>query len=279
MKNIILLLLLSPMALFANHAHNGKLKIQSDHRQPILVEIDGHAINWFPAKSVTARNLAPGYHQVQISETIWSMGAQRQRILFRGEVMIEPNHTTLARMDRDGRLYINGQAGNHHNPPQHHNNPDPRQVCGVCHQQYVGQHQCGQTYHSPYQGHAPNTGYGYGYGNNYNTYQGGYGSYNNYGGTNQYGAMSNRAFNDLIDLIEGASFESTKVSIARQGVGNNWITARQLREILERFSFESTRKDFARWGYDYLVDKENIHVIYRAFDFESSVQSLSAYFK
>lgn len=91
--------------------------------------------------------------------------------------------------------------------------------------------------------------------------------------------MSNRAFKDLIDLVEDASFESTKVSIAKQGVGNNWITARQLREILERFSFESTRKDFARWGYDYVVDKENIHVIYRAFDFESSVQSLSAYFR
>ena len=284
MKNLIILLFFAPLALMANHLQTGKLQVRTDINQRILVEVDGRNINWFPAATITARNLEPGYHYLQIATTFWSMGAQRQRILFRGQVFIEPNRTTLAVMDRDGRLYIQGQPIQ---PNQQLNptvNQGPRQVCAICHQQYVGQHQCGQANNGPYQGGYNNGGYGNGYNhypnngyNNYNGY-GQYNSYNGYGNTNGYGAMNNRAFKDLTDLIEDASFESTKVSIAKQGVSNNWITSRQLRDILELFSFESTKTDFARWAYDYVVDKENIHVIYKAFDFESSIRSLTAYF-
>lgn len=285
MKNLILLLLLSPLSLIASHTQLGKLQIRSDNHQRILVEVDGHTINWFPAATVTARNLNPGYHHLQIASTFWSMGAQRQQILFRGQVFVEPNRSTLAVMDRNGRLYIQGQPIQ----PNQQMNPTvsqgPRQVCATCHQQYIGQHQCGQAYNGAYQGGYNNGGYGQTYpnypNNGYNGYNesGQYNSYNGYGNTNGYGAMNNRAFKDLTDLIEDASFESTKVSVAKQGVSSNWITSRQLRDILELFSFESTKTDFARWAYDYVVDKQNIHVIYKAFDFESSIQSLAAYFK
>lgn len=91
------------------------------------------------------------------------------------------------------------------------------------------------------------------------------------------GVLPNRVLNDAARQMRRSAFEQTKEQIARTAVRGNRITARQLRNLLYAFNFESTRLSFAQWAYPYVVNPERIHLIYDAFEFESSISSFDRY--
>ena len=91
--------------------------------------------------------------------------------------------------------------------------------------------------------------------------------------------MNPAQFEQLERIINRATFESTKESIAKQALYRNLLTSAQLREILEKFSFESTKLNFAKYAYGQVVDKQNIFLIYDAFTFDSSVRQLERQFR
>lgn len=101
---------------------------------------------------------------------------------------------------------------------------------------------------------------------------------NNYDGetwNNFKGQISNGRFDQLIEQIRKASFESSKVSTANAGLMNVQITVKQLIGILNELSFESTKLDFAKNNYKKLIDKRNFYLINDAFDFQSSKDEIN----
>jgi hypothetical protein len=88
-------------------------------------------------------------------------------------------------------------------------------------------------------------------------------------------AMSPYEFGNLMGTIRSASFEQTKLTIAKDAIVRNSITADRVYQIMMLFSFESTKLEFAKWAYRYTDDKNNYYLVNRAFSFDSSKTELS----
>ncbi|HRH02822.1 MAG TPA: DUF4476 domain-containing protein [Bacteroidia bacterium] len=87
--------------------------------------------------------------------------------------------------------------------------------------------------------------------------------------------MNNRDFEGLLNVIENASFESSKLSIATNALQTNNFTSLQVKTLVSLFSFESTKVNFAKSAYERTVDKNNYYLVYDEFSFNSSVNDLS----
>ena len=81
----------------------------------------------------------------------------------------------------------------------------------------------------------------------------------------------------MLRTISDASFEQTKLAIAKEAVGARNVTADQVYQIMMRFSFEATKLEFAKWAYLRTIDRHNYFLVHRAFSFDSSKQELSRY--
>lgn len=77
--------------------------------------------------------------------------------------------------------------------------------------------------------------------------------------------------------LTGASFESDKLTIAKQAVSSNGVYADQVLQIMQNFSFESTKVDFAKFAYAYCADKNNYYLVNNGFTFNSSINDLNNY--
>ncbi|HPD54724.1 MAG TPA: DUF4476 domain-containing protein, partial [Bacteroidia bacterium] len=71
--------------------------------------------------------------------------------------------------------------------------------------------------------------------------------------------------------------ENTKLTIAKQVIQNNCLTADQVRETMTLFDFENTKLDFAKFAYDRTYDRANYYKVNDAFEFESSIEDLNRY--
>jgi hypothetical protein len=91
------------------------------------------------------------------------------------------------------------------------------------------------------------------------------------------GGMSNGRFQQLIDQVRKASFESSKVSVAKQALRNNNISVDQLKSILNEFSFESTKLQFAKDNYSKVINKRDFFLINDVFTFQSSKDDLNQF--
>jgi hypothetical protein len=89
--------------------------------------------------------------------------------------------------------------------------------------------------------------------------------------------MAADAFQSAKSSIEGRSFESTKLDLAKQIVASNCFTTSQVRELVALFDFESSKLELAKYAYGYTYDKANYFRINDVFDFDSSVSDLSSY--
>lgn len=108
-----------------------------------------------------------------------------------------------------------------------------------------------------------------------------YGTYNGYTanrhnwGQYQPAVMSNASLNAVARQMRRASFEDTKLAIAKGAIDGQRITARQLRNLLYLFSFERTKLTFATWAMPYVTNPNQMHLVYEAFSFDSSIRQLS----
>lgn len=84
-------------------------------------------------------------------------------------------------------------------------------------------------------------------------------------------------FNNALAAIRNVSFESTRLTVARQILDNNLVTAEQMREIVESFTFESGKLEIAKYGFHRTIDPQNYYVVNSAFTFESSIRDLVNY--
>jgi hypothetical protein len=89
--------------------------------------------------------------------------------------------------------------------------------------------------------------------------------------------MSAHSFDQALESISSKSFESSKLTIAKQIAGANCLLCKQVKEIMKLFSFESNRLEFAKFAYKYTWDINNYFLLNDAFEFESSIDELNKY--
>ncbi|MCX6266722.1 MAG: DUF4476 domain-containing protein [Bacteroidetes bacterium] len=89
--------------------------------------------------------------------------------------------------------------------------------------------------------------------------------------------MSNHAFDQALESLSSKSFESSKLTIAKQIAGSNCLLSRQVKEIMKLFSFESDKLEFAKFAYRHTWDLNNYFLLNDAFEFESSIDELNRY--
>ncbi|REJ81617.1 MAG: DUF4476 domain-containing protein [Bacteroidetes bacterium] len=84
-------------------------------------------------------------------------------------------------------------------------------------------------------------------------------------------------FYNILSVLQEQSFESSRLELAENWIRNNYLTSLQVKELMEQFDFESTRLDIAKKSYEHTVDKNNFHITYSAFVFDSSVKELNRF--
>lgn len=89
--------------------------------------------------------------------------------------------------------------------------------------------------------------------------------------------MAPEAFSEFKETVRSKDFENTKLTIAKQVLRDNCLTASQVKETLSLFDFENTKLDFAKYAYDHTYDVGNYYKVNDAFEFESSVSDLNKY--
>lgn len=88
---------------------------------------------------------------------------------------------------------------------------------------------------------------------------------------------SDEDFYEAKRTIENADFEQTKLTIAKQIVASELMTARQLAEIANLFDFENSKLEFLKYAYPYCFDKNKYYMVNNVFTFSSSVDELNEY--
>ena len=88
---------------------------------------------------------------------------------------------------------------------------------------------------------------------------------------------SDEDFLEAKRTIEKADFEQTKLTIAKQIVASELMTASQLAEIARLFDFEQTKLEFLKYAYQYCFDQNKYYLVNNVFDFSSSVDELNKY--
>ncbi|HRH39122.1 MAG TPA: DUF4476 domain-containing protein, partial [Flavobacteriales bacterium] len=91
--------------------------------------------------------------------------------------------------------------------------------------------------------------------------------------------MSTEEFNEAKQSIDSKGFEETKMTLAKQIVGNHCLNTNQVKEVMGLFGFEETKLEFAKFAYDHTHDIGNYYKVNDAFGFESSIEELNSYLK
>ena len=78
--------------------------------------------------------------------------------------------------------------------------------------------------------------------------------------------------------IQKQTFNNTRLTLAKQIIrSKQCFTTHQMIGIVRLFEFESGKLEIAKYGYDFVVDKNNYYRMNDAFEFDSSTRSLDQY--
>lgn len=78
-------------------------------------------------------------------------------------------------------------------------------------------------------------------------------------------------------MINQASFDSQKKSIAQQYLINNDVTSQEVLDIIQLFDFESSRLEIANAAYSRTIDPHNYFIVNQGFQFSSSTTALQRF--
>jgi hypothetical protein len=208
-------------------------------------------------------NITPGMHYLKIIEIPAPIRGNRgyynrnPRVLFSGNVNIGPNRKVYAMIDARSRFVVLSETVFYDNA--YYNNRDRRDNDKRNNDYGVNRHDKKQNDNN----------------NGKNNHNDNYGK-NNYGNNNNR-CMLQGDFMNLKNTIANASFESTKLNIAKSAASMNQFSSEQVRDLLYLFTYESTKLEFAKLAYNSTIDKERFYIVYNAFTYSSSVDELSRY--
>ncbi len=223
-----------------------ELVLTNTEGSPFYVIFDGEIFDAEGAV-LTLYQVSPGRHSLDVYRYIRDPRGFYTRyveLVFRGHIQIGNRMRVEARLREDGRLSVVRRvplAPPHSGPRSGHNS------------------------------HGSSGG-----SSGYNSSHGSGGS----GGHNAHhspSVLSPQEFSSLLRAISDASFEQTRLMIAKEAIAPRHITSAQVAQIMRRFSFEATRLEFAKWAYTRTIDKQNYSQVHSALSFDSSRRELSRY--
>lgn len=91
--------------------------------------------------------------------------------------------------------------------------------------------------------------------------------------------MNSRDYDEAYQLISKESFDSSKLTVAKQIISSNPMTARQIADICKLFSFESNKLEFAKFAYGFCADPNRYYLMNEVFTYESSKRELDEFIK
>lgn len=250
MKRILLAvicLLLLQLDTMAQGWSRAMMRFREERGRAISVTIDGRRFNKI-SHALTINDLAPGRHQIKVFlYNSNGHGYTNGILIYQGEVSVQASriyYCTVSRrsMDIEENCCIDDYG--------HWNNNDNWRTWEDVDDSWNNNQQWNQP---------PNDNYN---DNTWDAYTGG---------------MSNGRFQLLIDQVRKASFESSKVNVAKQALRNNRITVEQLIDLLHEFSFESTKLQFAKDYYRRVIDRRNFFMVNDVFTFQSSKDDLTEF--
>ena len=86
-------------------------------------------------------------------------------------------------------------------------------------------------------------------------------------------------FEEAKAALIAESYDNTRLTLAKQIVAHNPMTASQVTEICKLFSFESNRLEFAKYAYPYCKDKNKYYLVNIAFSYDATKRELDAFLK
>lgn len=89
--------------------------------------------------------------------------------------------------------------------------------------------------------------------------------------------MTHEDYEGAKNTINGKTFETDKLTIAKQIASSNCLTSGQVRGIMQLFTFEDNKLDFAKFAYGHTYDKGNYYKVNDAFQFSSSTDALNQF--
>jgi len=89
--------------------------------------------------------------------------------------------------------------------------------------------------------------------------------------------MDPQSFSQARASIQGKTFSSSKMTLAKQITRSNCLLADQVRDITRLFDYESDRLEYAKFAYPFTYDQGNYFKINDAFEFESSISNLERF--
>ena len=84
-------------------------------------------------------------------------------------------------------------------------------------------------------------------------------------------------FSQMIQSLTNYNFESTRMTVAKQFVTNNYFNSRQVGRLMQQMTFESSKLELAKYAYSKTLDKNNYFLVNDQFSFESSITELTDY--
>lgn len=91
--------------------------------------------------------------------------------------------------------------------------------------------------------------------------------------------MEENDFNEALRLISKESFDSSKLTAAKQVSTSNSMCTQQIVTVCRVFSFESNKLEFAKFAYKNCVDKNKYYLLNEVFSYDSSKRELDEYIK
>lgn len=233
------------------------LRIKHEFGRSLSIEIDGKRFNKI-SKSLTVGDISPGAHRIKIFKyNSNGHGYSTGIMVYQGKIQVLAGRIYYCTvgdgiMDIEENCCIDNYG--HWNNNDNWENTDEWQTVEQPRQEEDPQ----QTWNNNNQWNQEENRNSY-YDKHWDNYN---------------GQMSEGRFNELIIQIRKASFENSKVSVAKQALITNKISCKQLLSILNEFSFESTKLQFAKDAYKQVYDKNNYYIINDAFTFQSSKDDL-----
>lgn len=87
-------------------------------------------------------------------------------------------------------------------------------------------------------------------------------------------AMNPEDFEVALRFISKETFDSNRLDTAKEIVGKNWVSARQIAAICGLFTYDSNRLEFAKFAYASCVDKGMYFLLDETFTYRFSKEEL-----
>lgn len=242
------------LSVLAQNQNLSRITISSMTNNPIRVVFDGRQVNdrYNQSNSIYLPDIRQGNHTVKIyvykSRGRWQgASTQQMQLIYDGRIFVKARHHIDIVVNRFGRAFV-----------------DETPISGNW---YFGDDDWDNNNwnNNPWNNHP---------GNNNNPWN------NNPGNNNQWNnfqPMDAVSFNQFKQTVENASFNNTKLAVAKQTIDVNYFTAQQVKELVELFSFETSRLEIAKYCFKRCTEQNNYFIVSNALNYSSSREELMKY--